>query len=68
MQYTHLEPVNSAAGEQGWEPPESGPEGVPTVAHGDNHMQLLSHPLHKQLPEGAGAAVSLANTTRLAKE
>lgn len=50
-QCVYLEPVDGAAVDERGEHTYSVPEGVANGAHGQYHMQLLPHPIHKIVKE-----------------
>ena len=64
--YTHLEPVNGAAVNEGREASQAVPESVSDGTHGQHHMQLSATALDKHVEEGQGAAVRLLVPVTLA--
>jgi hypothetical protein len=61
----YLEPIDGAAVDQGWELPETIPEGVPNEAHGQDNMQLIAAPLHEHVEERDWSAVGLPGLVAL---
>ena len=64
--YTHtllytvyLEPVDGAAVDERGEHADPVPEGISNGAHGQHHVELLSHSIYKEVEEGQRCAVSL---------
>ena len=56
---THLEPVDGAAVDEGWELPEAVPEGVSDRGEGDDDVQVLAAPVHEEGEEGQGTEVCI---------
>ena len=55
----YLEPVDGAAVDEGGEHADSIPEGISNGTHGQDHVELLSHSIHKEVEERQRCTVRL---------
>ena len=56
---SHLEPVNGATVDQGWEHPKPVPEGVSNGTKGQYHMEVLTDTFNEQVVHGQWGSINL---------
>lgn len=49
---TYLEPINSTTVDQGWELPQSVPEGISDRTEGNDDVEVLTATVHKEGKQG----------------
>lgn len=49
---TYLEPINSTTVDQGWELPQSVPEGISNRTEGNDDVEVLTATVHKEGKQG----------------